>query len=392
AGQSADGDADRWPPAISVVIAAGGEPALLPGVLAPLAGAPGVVEVIVVDERSDDAVGAIVRDYGAVTAGGDRPPRGWSSTPWALQQGLVASRGEIVVFLDPAVRPDPALPAAVTELLAPQRDIERQLRAEAAPARGETADFGDAAPARVQRPVDLASAQLAVGRVGVAARLLGPALRASFAYRLGPLTTLDRMPASLAAINGQCFAARRDALISAGGFALVSSAAASDVALARALAAAGWRIAIGDGTDLGVATDCDASARNALREPAAARFALSGAASRPRQLLDLGVVWVMQARPALALWRMLAVAAYRRSPRAGLRELRPRTVVLLAVRWGVQLGISRAYRLAAGGRLPDPVAFAAPLADPVAFAALVRGTFDARLRSRCARVRGLTRS
>ena len=367
------GPADGWPPGISVVIPARDEAHRLAGVLEPLRDAPGVVEVIVVDDRSSDGTADVARELGATVVDGAELPRGWVGKPWALQQGLVAARGDIVVFLDADVLPHPGLPAAVTELLAPQRDVERQLRAEAAPAEGQTADRGDGEPARVERPVDLASAQLGFTCPGVGQRVLHPALLTTLIYRLGPLDTTDRIPAATAAINGQCFAVRRDALISAGGFALVCSAPTDDIALARALAAAGWRIAVADGSSLGTVRMYE-SAAEAVREWAGRSLAFPGAASRPRQLIDLTILWLVQARPALRLWRALLVAARRRSAIAGLRTLRPTDLLLLAIRLSLQGALTRVYRIGPGRRIPDPLALAAPLADPVAFIALARGT------------------
>ncbi|MBO9531879.1 MAG: glycosyltransferase [Solirubrobacteraceae bacterium] len=373
------GPADDWPPAISVVIPARNEAAHLAAALEPLREAPGVVEVIVVDDRSTDATAEVAREHGALVIEGQPLPRGWAGKPWAMQQGLVAAQGHIVVFLDADVRPDPALPAAVTELLAPQRDVERQLRAEAAPAEGATPDRGDSDPARVVgRPVDLASAQLALSGAGLPERLLDPALRATLLYRLGPLDTTERIPASMSSINGQCFAVRRDALISAGGFSLVSNSRTDDTALARALAGAGWRITVGDGTGLGSA-ERHATAAQALGESATRRLALGGAASRPRQLLDLGVIWVVQGRLGLRVWRALLVGLRQGSPSAALRALKPTDLALLVLRIGVQSALARTYRVRVGKvSVPDPVSLAAPLTDPVAFAALARGTVDRR--------------
>ena len=48
--------------------------------------------------------------------------------------------------------------------------------------------------------------------------------------------------------NGQCTVFRRDALVAAGGFAPAASNLTDDVALARHLAALGWRVGFIDGT------------------------------------------------------------------------------------------------------------------------------------------------
>lgn len=342
-------------PPITVVVPARDEEDRIAGVLAPLADAPGVVEVLVVDDCSTDATADVARAHGANVVEGGELPKGWVGKPWALQQGLVAASGEIVVFLDADVRPDPALPQAVAALIA--------------------------------AGADLASAQLRFDCPDAAQRLLHPALLTTLVYRLGPLDTTQRIPASVAAINGQCFAVRRDALIEAGGFGVVAGVPTDDVALARALKAAGWRLVVVDGSRLGV-TRMYESAGEALREWAGRSLALPGAASRPRQLLDLGVIWAVQGLPGLQLWRALATLAVTRSPRRAAGVLRPRDWALLGVRFALQGALTTTYRRARlglgpasieadpalDGTRPDFLAALAPLADPVAAAALTRGT------------------
>lgn len=354
------GPAVELPP-ITVVIPARDEALRLPGVLAPLSGAPGVAEVIVVDDCSADDTAAVARTHGARVIDGTEPPSGWIGKPWALQQGLVAARTELVVFLDADVRPDPALPRAVAALIADGSD--------------------------------LASAQLRFDCPDPAQRVLHPALLATLVYRLGPLDTTARVPASVAAINGQCFAVRRDALVNAGGFAIVSGHSTDDIALARALTAAGWRLVVADGSRLGTARMYE-SAADALREWAGRSLALPGAATRPRQLLDLGVVWAVQGLPGLRLWRAVTVLACTRSPTRAAAVLRPRDWALLGVRFALQGALTGVYRrplpqLRPGpagavavsaadpsldASIPDPLALLAPLADPVAAVALTRGT------------------
>ncbi len=346
-------------PAITVVIPARDEEHRIAGVLAPLVDAPGVVEVVVVDDRSSDATAQVARDYGARVVEGAELPAGWIGKPWALQQGLVAATGDVVVFLDADVEPDASLPAAVALLLA------------------------DAA-------ADLVSAQLRFTCPDAAQRVLHPALLTTLVYRLGPLDTVQRVPASVAAINGQCFAARRDPLLRAGGFGVVSGIPTDDVALARALTAAGWRVVVADGSSLGSVRMYE-SAGEAIREWAGRSLALPGASPRSRQLLDLGVVWAVQGLPGLRLWWGLLRLSATRSPRRALATLRPLDWVALGVRLALVGALTKVYRrYAVGGDLTsddavapsvagaagrtDPLALLAPLADPIAAAALTRGT------------------
>ncbi|MDO9353982.1 MAG: glycosyltransferase family 2 protein [Solirubrobacteraceae bacterium] len=364
-------------PRISVVVPARDEFERIAGVLAPLLGpaggrgaedrpiAPGVVEVIVVDDRSADGTADLARAHGARVIEGSELPTGWLGKSWALQQGLVAATGDIVVFLDADVQPDPRLPAAVAALL--------------------------------EDGANLASAQLAFEIPDDAQRILHPALLATLIYRIGPLDSTQRIPASVAGINGQCFAARRNELIGAGGFGLISAIPTDDIALARALSGAGWRIAVADGSSLGSVRMYE-SAAEAMREWAGRSLALPGASPRARQLFDLGVVWTVQGLPGLRVWRGLIRGLLRGSIRDGFAVLRPFDVAMLAIRWSLQLGLAQVYRRELsvtvgdedsavegegtsgleGGVVSvstvDRLALLAPFVDPIAAVALTRGT------------------
>jgi chlorobactene glucosyltransferase len=61
------------------------------------------LEVIVVNDRSVDATGAIlgaIDDPRLVVVKGDDPPAGWLGKPWALHQGSLRARGELLLFVD----------------------------------------------------------------------------------------------------------------------------------------------------------------------------------------------------------------------------------------------------------------------------------------------------
>ncbi len=77
-------------------------------------------ELIVVNDRSTDATGAILRSIDherLVVIDGEEPPAGWLGKPWALHQGSRRASGEILLFVDADViyAPD-ALRAAVAAL------------------------------------------------------------------------------------------------------------------------------------------------------------------------------------------------------------------------------------------------------------------------------------
>ena len=91
-------------------------------VRAMLAQTHAALEVIVVNDRSTDATGAILEriareDDRLVIIGGEEPPPGWLGKPWALHQASVRARGSLLLFVDADVvyAPD-AVAAAVDHL------------------------------------------------------------------------------------------------------------------------------------------------------------------------------------------------------------------------------------------------------------------------------------
>ena len=78
------------------------------------------LEVLVVNDRSTDATGAILQsidDPRLVAIDNEEPPAGWLGKPWALHQGSLRARGELLLFVDADVVYEPdAIAAAVTHL------------------------------------------------------------------------------------------------------------------------------------------------------------------------------------------------------------------------------------------------------------------------------------
>jgi hypothetical protein len=107
-------------PAISVLIPARNEAATLPCLLAAL-GRQSLppVEVLVIDDHSSDGTSAAARSAAAAAGlplrlieASPLPP-GWCGKTWALHQGVVASNGELLVFLDADTEPEPHLLASL---------------------------------------------------------------------------------------------------------------------------------------------------------------------------------------------------------------------------------------------------------------------------------------
>jgi len=77
-------------------------------------------EVILVDDCSTDHTGDIARslvDPRLIVIAGEEPPPGWLGKPWAMHQGSLIARGELLLFVDADVHYEPeALRAAVAHI------------------------------------------------------------------------------------------------------------------------------------------------------------------------------------------------------------------------------------------------------------------------------------
>ena len=77
---------------ISIVVPARDEALRIGPLLQIVCGAPGVAEVVVVDDQSSDATAAIAAAAGARVIVGASLPAGWVGKAWALQQGVLADQ------------------------------------------------------------------------------------------------------------------------------------------------------------------------------------------------------------------------------------------------------------------------------------------------------------
>ncbi len=271
-------------------------------------------ELLVVDDCSTDGTAQLARGFGARVVEGAELPAGWTGKAWALQQGLEVARGDWVVFLDADTRPQPGLIDALIEAC---------------------------------EPFDLLTAAPRFVCTGIGERLLHPAMAATIPYRVGPMDIDDWQPSPRRAIaNGQCVVVRREPFRAAGGWGRVRSALTSeDIALARALRTAGWRLGFVDAADL-----LEVRMYESARETWTGwgRSLMWPDANGPSQQAgDVAVLWLTMALPL---------------PRLLLRRFTVLDVALLAVRLGIHAALARGYARPRG--LPYALA---PLADaPVA--------------------------
>jgi dolichol-phosphate mannosyltransferase len=283
------------PGSVSVIIPARDEEQRLGPCLAGLAEA-GATEVLVVDDSSTDRTVEVAEAGSArVVTAGPLPP-GWAGKCWALQRGLEVATSDWVVCLDADTRPRPGFLAA---------------------AMGEAERGG----------WDLLSlgARFDCGTTGE--QVLHPAMLATLVYRFGPPGAPGPVPPGRVLANGQCLVARRGPLLERGGLAPVAGSLVEDVALARHLAALGWRVGFLDGTRI-LDVDMHDSALDTWRAWGRS-LPLVGIDPPARIAAGLAVVWLAQALPGARL------AAGRGD---GLDR------ALLALRLGVVAATAGAYR------------------------------------------------
>lgn len=182
------------------------------------------VEILVLDDASTDGTAGLARaaagdDPRVRVLTGSGPPPGWLGKPAACDRLAHESTGSVLVFVDADVRLAPhAVAAAVT--LARRAGLDLVC----------------------PYPRQLAGT--------LAERLVQPLLQWSFLTTL-PLRVAESSPRpSLGAANGQFLVVDADAYRRAGGHAAVRDDVLDDLALLRAVKAAGGRGTVTDGTDL----------------------------------------------------------------------------------------------------------------------------------------------
>jgi hopene-associated glycosyltransferase HpnB len=208
----ASADPAAWP-AVTAVVPARNEAAVLPDTLPTLLGQeyPGEFSVVLVDDDSSDGTALVARSLSQqivperlrLVAGHPTPP-GWAGKVWAMEQGLrTAGDAGYVLFTDADISYAPGTVAALVRAAeADDRGIVSQMALLRADAFWE--------------------------------RLLVPAFVYFFA-QLYPFRRVNRPGTRTAAAAGGCMLVRRRALAAAGGLGRIRGARIDDVALGRLL-------------------------------------------------------------------------------------------------------------------------------------------------------------
>jgi chlorobactene glucosyltransferase len=226
--RSLDDESDALPddaPLVSVVIPARNERANIERCLrSVLASRYAPLEVIVVDDHSDDGTGDLARaiashDPRLRVVENPALPDGWMGKQWACATGARQARGAIVCFADADTTHAPdLLPRAVAAMRSRHADLL------SVAGRQELGTFWE--------------------------RVVQPQVFAVLASRYGGTESVNRSPrVSDKIANGQCLLVRRSTYETLGGHALVRDSVAEDLMLAQRFFAAGKTVTLVLGTE-----------------------------------------------------------------------------------------------------------------------------------------------
>lgn len=251
---------------VDVVIPARNEETRLGPCLASLTGAP-VNSVLVIDDDSTDNTRTIAESFGAAVITAPPLQEGQVGKPAALQFGLGQSDSSWLLFLDADVRVRPGFVSAAVSY-----------------ATANDMDFLSFAPQlKTSSPLQ---------------QCLQASLLTGLIYRFGPPSTRRQAPDSTWG-NGQCFLARRQTLIEAGGFSSAINKTTDDIALFQHLVRSGFSYQFVNAASL-VEVEMYESSRQTMREWGRS-LAMSDVLSLHQQAVLISELFLMQVLPLVRI-------------------------------------------------------------------------------------------
>lgn len=269
---------DRWPN-VTVIVPARNEATVLAKTLPSLLDQdyPGRMEIILVDDESEDGTGTVAINLAAVHANGQRlrvveggcPPHGWRGKVWAMTQGVkaaAADRVEYLLFTDADIQHGPS--------------VVRSLVAHAQAGSHDMVSI--MADLHVESAWD---------------RLLVPSFVYFFA-KLYPFRWVADVGRRTAAAAGGCVLVRAEALRKAGGLAPIAPAVIDDCSLAALLKRSGARLWLGF-SDAVRSVRVYGTLRSSWEMVARSAYAQLRYSPWLLALTLIGMLWIYAAPPAL---------------------------------------------------------------------------------------------
>ena len=265
-----------------------------------------VHEIAFVDSGSTDGtlelLSSAARTDGRVKILHDPPlPQGWVGKVWALQHALSHTTGDWVLGIDADTQPNPGMATGALN-------------------------------AAIDGGYDVVSFAPRFQIATVGERWLQPALLVTLVYRFGAAGT-EVSPQRVMA-NGQCFLAKRSALLAEDGYAAAKSSFSDDVTLARHFATRGYRVGFLDGSRL-YDVRSYSSAMHTWREWGRS-LDLKDSSTVARQWADVMLLVIAQGTPLAGL-----VWGYAATPRS--LALMTTSSALLAIRIALLFAMSPSY-------------------------------------------------
>ena len=336
-------DPNRTYPSVSLIVPARNEAANIDTCLAgAVAQDYPDLEIIFVDDRSTDDTAARIQAVAATDPRvrllqGVPLPDGWAGKPWALHQGITASRGEWILHIDADTR---LQPGAITAVVDAARDGWSSVDDEPAPEGGFpvfSIMTGQSLPTWWEK-------------------VLQPAVLGAIMEAL-PLRLVNspRVP-WIALANGQFILVRRDAYDHIGGYAAIRGEIAEDVMFARRAKRMGLRVRLAAGQSL--------ATTRMYRTPADlwegwTKNLHVGSRLMPGLVLP-GLAYLATA--VMAPWALLAASSRATTTPRDATRLRAAATALLAIAFAHRRGIDRALGVPASYALAQPVGVLATVA------------------------------
>lgn len=228
-------DPNRTYPRLSLIVPARNEGLTIDACLTGAAGQDYPdLEILVVDDCSQDDTAARVRAFAAVDprvrlVSGATLPSGWAGKPWALHQGVHASTGEWLLFVDADTN---LHQGAVTAVVDAARDGWIGLKD---------------GPAE---PTPVFSILTGQSLPTVWERIIQPGVLGMIMESMPVRLVNSALWPGIAIANGQFLLVRRDVYEVMGGYEAIRGEIAEDVMFARRAKGMGFRLRLADGSDL----------------------------------------------------------------------------------------------------------------------------------------------